>query len=111
MHDPTENARKIHILLINSGYSENEIERYDELVDTYGEDNVWTSDEISQAFTIEGFMAPFVVGTRKSDNVRGSLTFTHLKPCLSAFFLCSLVYVHLNSLIPLFFSFFSSVFT
>ncbi len=77
MSDPTENARKIHMYLINSGYSEDEIERYQELVNTYGQDNVWTNDEVSQDFSIEGFMAPYVVGTRKSDNVRGSLTFTH----------------------------------
>ena len=77
MHDNTETTRKIHMVLINAGYSDNEIERYQELVNTYGKDNVWTSDQISQDFNIEGFMAPYVVGTRRVDNVRGSLTFTH----------------------------------
>ena len=77
MIDPTENARKIHMVLINEGYAENEIDRYNELIDQYGENNVWSSDQISKEFSIEGFMAPYVVGTRKCDNVRGSLTFTH----------------------------------
>ena len=77
MNDNTESARKIHMFLINAGYSDNEIERYQELVNTYGKNNVWTSDQISQDFNIEGFMAPYVVGTRRADNVRGSLAFTH----------------------------------
>jgi hypothetical protein len=37
----------------------------------------WTTEELIRDFTVEGFMAPFVVVTRKSDGVKGSLEFTH----------------------------------
>ncbi len=37
----------------------------------------YTTAELQEHFTVEGFMAPFVVVTRKSDGVRGSLMFTH----------------------------------
>jgi len=39
----------------------------------YGE--VFDTDEVTEKFSVEGFMAPFVVVTRKSDGVRGSLMF------------------------------------
>lgn len=38
---------------------------------------VYTTAEMLEVFSVEGFMAPFVVVTRKSDGVRGSLMFTH----------------------------------
>jgi hypothetical protein len=37
----------------------------------------WTTEELMEEFEVEGFQAPFVVVTRKSDGVRGSLQFTH----------------------------------
>lgn len=43
----------------------------------YGIMNVYSTDEVRELFTVEGFSAPFVVVTRKSDGVRGSLEFTH----------------------------------
>lgn len=36
---------------------------------------VWDTDELQQDFNVTGFAAPFVVVTRKSDNVVGSLRF------------------------------------
>lgn len=36
---------------------------------------VWDTNELSAEFSVEGFMAPFVVMTRKSDGVRGSMMF------------------------------------
>lgn len=39
---------------------------------------VWDTDELCRDFEVEGFGAPFVVVTRKADNVRGSLEFTHM---------------------------------
>ena len=38
---------------------------------------VWDTPEMERDFTVEGFMAPFVVAVRKSDGVRGSLKFQH----------------------------------
>jgi hypothetical protein len=49
-----------------------------ELVDQYGADNVWDTAQVTEAFEIEGFMAPFVVARRRSDGVRGSMAFTHM---------------------------------
>jgi len=37
----------------------------------------WDTAQLSQDFIVHGFMAPFVVVTRKADNVKGSMTFTH----------------------------------
>ena len=39
---------------------------------------VWDTTEMSQEFTVEGFMAPYVVVKRESDGKRGSLEFTHM---------------------------------
>jgi len=36
---------------------------------------VWDTAELQQDFNVTGFAAPFVVVTRKSDNVVGSLRF------------------------------------
>jgi hypothetical protein len=38
---------------------------------------VWDTQELGQDFTVEGFMAPYVVVRRKSDGQRGSLMFQH----------------------------------
>jgi hypothetical protein len=37
----------------------------------------WTTEELHREFTVEGFLAPFVVVTRKADGVKGSMEFTH----------------------------------
>jgi len=39
---------------------------------------VWNTVQLRQDFVVEGFSMGIVVVTRKSDNVRGSLDFTHL---------------------------------
>lgn len=38
---------------------------------------VYNTRELSEHFIVLGFMAPFVIVRRKSDNVKGSLSFTH----------------------------------
>jgi hypothetical protein len=38
---------------------------------------VWDTEQLQRDFTVEGFMAPFVVARRKSDGVLGSLKFQH----------------------------------
>jgi hypothetical protein len=58
--------------LVESGAMTAELERVIEA----GEP-VWNTDELKADFTVEGFAAPCVVVRRKSDNVRGSLCFTH----------------------------------
>ena len=38
---------------------------------------VMTTSEMQELYTVEGFLAPFVVVRRKSDNKRGTLRFDH----------------------------------
>lgn len=70
MNDPTENIRRALVEEINStpnGRAQLEAE--------YGQ--VWDTAEATNDFEFLGFMAPFVVVRRRSDNARGSLTFQH----------------------------------
>jgi len=68
--DPTEVARRQRQFEINDDPGERS-----RLEAQYGQ--VWDTDELRRDFTVEGFMAPFVVARRKSDGVRGSLEFQH----------------------------------
>ena len=70
MKDPTENIRRELIKDINSGPSEREI-----LEDLYGQ--VWNTDELREEFTVEYFVAPYVIVKRKADGVKGTMTFKH----------------------------------
>lgn len=38
---------------------------------------VYNTSELSEHFTVHGFLAPFVIATRNSDGVKGSLEFVH----------------------------------
>jgi hypothetical protein len=77
MFDPTENARRQLVHVINASLSPDEQQRYHQLCVDYGEDNVWDTDGVQREFEIIGFMAPFCVARRKADNVKGSLEFCH----------------------------------
>ncbi len=70
MSDPTESARRERLAEINAEPGSREA-----LEAQYGQ--VWSTDELSRDFTVIGFLAPFIVVLRKSDNVRGSLEFQH----------------------------------
>lgn len=37
----------------------------------------WTTEELQQEFTVDGFALGMVVVVRKSDGVRGTLNFVH----------------------------------
>lgn len=41
-------------------------------------DKKMTTQEVQELYTIESFMAPYAIVTRKSDGVRGTLEFTHM---------------------------------
>lgn len=75
--DETEPVRRVLTAAINSSYSEEEQERYNQLVEDFGANNVWDTDQVSKAFVIEGFMAPFVVARKRDTGERGSLQFCH----------------------------------
>lgn len=76
MGDLTEAIRKIEVAKINSEVESNDKdEERTRLEKKYGQ--VWNTEELSNDFRVQGFMAPFIVVTRKSDNSRGSLEFQH----------------------------------
>ena len=47
----------------------------EELEKIYGE--VYDTKQVQEKFKIDGFMAPWVMCTRKSDGVSGIMTFQH----------------------------------
>ena len=63
--DDTENLRRN---MLATGQPERDLEQADQ---------VWTPTDMARDFTVSGFMAPFVIVTRKSDGAKGSLEFTH----------------------------------
>ena len=70
MSDPTENIRRQLVNEINAepGSREALEQQYGEVMDT---------SEMSAKYEALGFMAPFVAVRRKSDGVKGCLTFQH----------------------------------
>ena len=69
--DATEQIRRAQQAELNAA----EAGRAD-LEARYGQ--VWNTSELTTDFSVEGFLAPYVVVTRKSDGKRGSLMFQHL---------------------------------
>jgi len=70
MSDPTEGIRREMVAEINAEPGSREA-----LEAEHGQ--VWDTSEMSAEFEAIGFMAPFIVVKRKSDGVKGSLTFQH----------------------------------
>ena len=70
MSDPTEQIRRQLIVEINAEPGSREA-----LEVQHG--TVWDTQQLAAEFTVLGFMAPFVVVQRKSDDVKGSLQFQH----------------------------------
>lgn len=44
---------------------------------TYGVGNVWTTRELEEQFTATGFSCGFAFVTRKSDGIKGCVSFQH----------------------------------
>ena len=70
MQDPTEGIRRKMTAEINAKEAERKA-----LEAQHGQ--VWDTEELQRDFKVEGFAAPLVIVTRKSDGVRGSLLFQH----------------------------------
>ena len=70
MSDETESIRRQQLAEINSNPGSREA-----LEAQHGQ--VWDTQELGKDFTVEGFMAPYVVVRRRSDGQRGSLMFQH----------------------------------
>ena len=64
-HDPTETVRRA---MIETGYPDHEADVADKQ---------WDTAALQQEFVVHSFLAPFVVVTRKSDGVKGSMMFRH----------------------------------
>ncbi len=72
MKDETEGVRRVLVGAINSNPGSREA-----LEAEHGVGNVWDTNELTRDFDVQGFMAPFVSVTRKSDGKRGLLMFQH----------------------------------
>lgn len=70
MTDQTESIRREMTQSINAVEGSREY-----LESKYGQ--VWDTSELQQEFSVEAFMAPFVLARRKSDGIRGTLKFQH----------------------------------
>ena len=75
-HDPTETIRRSEVNRINTAVesSDEDAERT-RLEAEYGQ--VWDTKQLQEDFAVTGFAAPYVVVTRKTDSVVGSLEFQH----------------------------------
>lgn len=70
----TQNAKCVFVDSVSMKAREELIRKT--LESTFGRDNVWDTEELKRDFTVLGFVAPFCVVIRKTDNVKGSLEFT-----------------------------------
>ncbi len=65
-----EDARRVRLQEINTDAGDRA-----RLEERYG--RIWDTEELRTEFEVLGFMAPFVVVRRRSDNQKGSLEFQH----------------------------------
>ena len=70
MNDPTENIRRQEVVEINAKPGSREA-----LEAEHGQ--VWDTDQMRADFDALGFMAPYIIVSRKIDGVKGSLQFQH----------------------------------
>ena len=68
--DQIESIRRVIASAINTEPRDRK-----DLESIYGQ--VWSTDELSKEFAVEGFMAPFVIVKRRLDGQKGSLLFQH----------------------------------
>lgn len=74
--DTTENTRRAQVAEINSQIeSEDRDTERKRLEALYGD--VWDTSQMSDRFEVLGFMSPYVIVRRKSDDCKGSLQFQH----------------------------------
>ena len=68
--DETEPIRRSMVAKINSQQADRA-----SLEEQHG--RIWDTQELSLDFEVVGFLAPFVVVRRKTDDVKGTLVFQH----------------------------------
>jgi len=71
MNDETEQFRRAGVNELAAQQTDNRAE----LEARHGK--VWNTDELRTEFDVTGFMAPYVIVRRRSDNAVGSLEFQH----------------------------------
>jgi hypothetical protein len=71
MNDETEPFRRARVNQLAAQQTDNRAE----LETRHGK--VWNTDELRTEFDVTGFMAPYVIVRRRSDNAVGSLEFQH----------------------------------
>lgn len=75
-YDETEGIRRRRLTVINGA-----VESHDQRAERkrlearYGQ--IWDAGELAQEFEVLGFMAPYVVVKRRSEECKGSLEFQH----------------------------------
>lgn len=77
MGDETEPVRRVMVSAINEQIESNDgsAERA-RLEAQHGQ--VWNTEELSADFTVEGFMAPFIVATSNETGKKGTMLFQHM---------------------------------
>ncbi|WP_417746698.1 hypothetical protein [Rosistilla oblonga] len=70
MSDPTESIRRQEVAEINANPGSREA-----LEAEHGQ--VWDTDQMRADFDALGFMAPYIIVSRKCDGAKGSLKFQH----------------------------------
>jgi len=68
----SEMSRRLEQYIINRHPTKRDV-----LEQRYGVDNVWNTDELTSAFYIHSFLAPYCVVVRKSDGSKGTVRFQH----------------------------------
>jgi len=72
----TENKTE-RLRQVQQELAEAEAAERDRLEKIYGRGNVWNTEELRRDFDVRAFLAPYVVVTRRSDGVKGTLQFQH----------------------------------
>lgn len=74
MSDETAPVRRVMQAALNAEAEQAEDPKA-ELSAKYGQ--LWDTKELQEEFSVNGFLAPFVSVTRKSDGVKGTMLFSH----------------------------------
>lgn len=77
IQDDTEDLRRRRSMEINSTVESDDVNaERQRLEDRYGQ--IWDAAQLAKDFDVLGFLAPYVVVGRRSDERKGSLEFQHL---------------------------------
>jgi len=78
MNDITEGIRRVATAIINSEVqTDDTTSERKRLEGQYDAENVYDTQQLTSAFEVQGFMAPFCVVKERKTGKRGSVTFQH----------------------------------